>query len=382
MENAKGRILAIDDNPANLHLLGKILKGDGYEVRMAPNGALALSSARREPPDLILLDIRMPDISGYQICEKLKADKKLRDIPVIFISALFDPLEKVKAFSLGGVDYITKPFSADEALARVRIHLEIRSLQIRLEKKNAELRSMNEKLKEEIEQRKRAEKEIVKYQNKLRRLYAEMTVIEERERSGMATELHDNIGQQLALLKMKLGAMKRIAYENEAGELYDEICGLTNQALKTTRTLMLEISPTMLYDIGFEPAIGWLVEQFQMKHGIEIKFERDEQGMLLRERSMFQLFRTTRELLQNVVEHSDAENVKVKVSRRNEHVRIVVEDDGVGFDFSRFKENSAENKNFGLFGIQERMADLGGELEIDTAPGKGTKVVLQAPLDM
>ncbi len=381
MKNPKGRILAIDDNPENLHLLGKILKGEGYEVRMALSGALALLSARMEPPDLILLDIKMPDINGFQVCEKLKADKKLRNIPVIFISALYEPLDKVKAFSVGGVDYITKPFDPHEALARVRTHIELSSLHIRLGKKNAELRSSNERLRKEIVQRKRAEEEIVGYQNKLRRLFSETTIAEERERSGMAAELHDNIGQQLALLKMKLGAMKSVAYGNGEGDLYDEIAGLAQQALQTTRSLMLEISPMMLYDIGFEPAIGWLVEQFQTKHGIDIEFERDEQVKPLRERSMFQLFRTTRELLQNVVEHSGAGNARVEVGRRNDHVRIVVEDDGVGFDLSRYKENSPENKNFGLFGIQERISDLGGSLEIETAPGKGTKVVLEAPLD-
>ncbi len=177
MEKAKERIMAIDDNPANLRLLGRILQNEGYEVRMAPNGALALFSARIEPPDLFLLDIRMPGMDGYQLCEKFKVDEKLQDIPVIFVTAFHEPSEKAKAFSLGGVDFITKPFSSEEVLARIRVHLEIRSLQIGLEKKVAELASANDKLREEIERRKKAEERVVNYQKVFRLLLSGFAAI-------------------------------------------------------------------------------------------------------------------------------------------------------------------------------------------------------------
>ncbi len=162
----------IDDKHANLRLLGRILQNGGYQVRMAPNGALALSSARMEPPDLFLLDIRMPEIDGYQLCEKFKSDEKLRGIPVIFVSAFQGPSEKAKAFSLGGVDFVSKPFNPDEILARVRVHLEIRSLQIRLENKIAELASANDKLKKEIGRRKEAEEKVVNYRKIFHRLHS------------------------------------------------------------------------------------------------------------------------------------------------------------------------------------------------------------------
>src|SRR5690349_9333434 len=126
-------ILIVDDTPANLQVLAGMLKDRGYKVRPVPSGKLALSAAQRDPPDLILLDINMPNMNGYEVCEHLKADVNLKGIPIIFISALTEPLDKVKAFSIGGVDYLTKPFQMEELHARVETHLKLRRLQIDLE---------------------------------------------------------------------------------------------------------------------------------------------------------------------------------------------------------------------------------------------------------
>ncbi|WP_341731262.1 response regulator [Microcoleus sp. EPA2] len=134
-----GNILVVDDTPANLRLLAGILNGKGYKVRPVPNGELALSAARGMPPDLILLDIMMPEMNGYEVCQKIKEDERTRDIPVIFISAINDVLDKVKAFAVGGVDYITKPFQVEEVLVRVETHLAMCQLQNKLKQKNEEL---------------------------------------------------------------------------------------------------------------------------------------------------------------------------------------------------------------------------------------------------
>lgn len=124
----KSDILIVDDTPANLTLLSDMLKEKEYKVRAVPSGKLALSASKNVPPDLILLDINMPNMNGYEVCSKLKEDEDLEDIPVLFISALSDMNDKIEAFKKGGVDYITKPFHREEVLARVETHLKITHL--------------------------------------------------------------------------------------------------------------------------------------------------------------------------------------------------------------------------------------------------------------
>jgi serine phosphatase RsbU (regulator of sigma subunit) len=132
----KGNLLIVDDKPANLRLLAAMLVEQGYKVRSAINGSLALTATQAAPPDMILLDINMPEMNGYEVCERLKADESTRDIPVIFISALDETHDKVKAFTVGGVDYIIKPFQLEEVLARVETHLALRKLQKQLQDAN------------------------------------------------------------------------------------------------------------------------------------------------------------------------------------------------------------------------------------------------------
>jgi diguanylate cyclase (GGDEF)-like protein/PAS domain S-box-containing protein len=129
----KGKILAVDDTPASLRLLKDILKSEGYEVLSAISGELALNAAKNNPPDLILLDIRMPGMDGYEVCRRFKADSATRDVPVIFLSAASDTDEKVRGFEVGAVDFVTKPYQSNELLARVRTHLELNRLRNHLE---------------------------------------------------------------------------------------------------------------------------------------------------------------------------------------------------------------------------------------------------------
>jgi len=133
-------IMVVDDTPANLKLLEKMLKEQDYRVRSFPRGAMALKSALDDPPDMIFLDINMPEMNGYEACQQLKSDPRTRDIPVIFISALTETLDKVKAFQVGGVDYITKPFQFEEVHARTEVHLKLVRAHRAIEEKNEELK--------------------------------------------------------------------------------------------------------------------------------------------------------------------------------------------------------------------------------------------------
>ncbi len=172
----KGDILVVDDTPDNLHLLSTMLTEQGYKVRGAISGQMALMGAQAQPPDLILLDLNMPQMNGYAVCEALKVDPRTQDIPVIFISALDEVWDKVKAFNAGGVDYITKPFHLEEVVVRVESQLMLRRLQKTLQEQNHRLR-------QEVADRIQAEASLAEANQELRR-YAE-----ELERLTMTDDL-------------------------------------------------------------------------------------------------------------------------------------------------------------------------------------------------
>lgn len=142
----QGDILIVDDTPDNLRLLSAMLTRQGLEVRKALNGQRAIASVQADPPDLILLDIKMPEMSGYEVCQELKANPATREVPVIFISALDDALDKVKAFASGGADYVTKPFQEAEVLARIENQMRLRRLQCQLMQQNEDLARSNREL--------------------------------------------------------------------------------------------------------------------------------------------------------------------------------------------------------------------------------------------
>ena len=144
-------LLIVDDTTANLRLLSSMFAEKGYRVRSVINGPMALTAVKAEAPDLILLDINLPEMNGFQVCETIKADESVADIPVIFISALDDLQDKVRAFTTGGVDYITKPFQIEEVVSRVRTHLTLRRTQQELELARNELLEVNHHLEERVQ---------------------------------------------------------------------------------------------------------------------------------------------------------------------------------------------------------------------------------------
>ncbi|MBC7814209.1 MAG: hybrid sensor histidine kinase/response regulator [Burkholderiales bacterium] len=142
----KKTVVIVDDTPENLRLLAQILSEQGYRVRSAPNGERAIATIQKERPDLILLDIVMPEMDGFEVCRWLKEDERFKDIPIIFISALNEVFDKVAAFSIGAVDYITKPFQIEEVLARVHTHLSLVEMRETFQAQNQQLHDQNREL--------------------------------------------------------------------------------------------------------------------------------------------------------------------------------------------------------------------------------------------
>jgi len=226
----------------------------------------------------------------------------------------------------------------------------------------------------DVSARKRAEQEIALYRERLRSTMAELLVAEEQERRRLAVDLHDGLSQTIALTRMKLASL-RSSMHGKLGRLLDDIEELVDQTNKTARSISFELSPPVLHDLGLEPAVQWLVENIQSRYEVEIVLEKDDQPKPADEMTRVILFRSIRELLINAAKHSRARRVRVCLEREADHVKAAIEDDGVGME-----PDTAAIKGSGLFSIQERLSYVGGSMLIESAPGKGTKVRLRAPL--
>ncbi|NEQ38775.1 MAG: response regulator [Okeania sp. SIO3I5] len=198
-----GNILVIDDTPANLQLLIRLLSRKGYTVRPIPSGKLALQGIHLDYPDLILLDISMPEMNGYEVCKHLKADPRTQDIPVIFISALDDVFDKIKAFEVGGIDYIAKPFHAEEVFSRVKTHITLYRLQKQLQEKtenqDREIQNKNLILEQMIDRLASTNYELQEHLEELKKAQLQLVQSEKMASvgqlvSGIAHEINNPVG--------------------------------------------------------------------------------------------------------------------------------------------------------------------------------------------
>ncbi len=191
------QILLVDDNTTNLQVLHQTLDGRGYKLLAAKNGETALTIARRVNPSLILLDIMMPGIDGYEVCRTLKGDPETEEIPIIFLSALGDTRDKVKGFELGAVDYVSKPFQAEEVIARVNTHLTIGRLRQSLAGKNRELQAANNFLEERVRER---TAELAELNRVYERFVPEEFISLLKKRSILEIKLGDQISQEMTVM--------------------------------------------------------------------------------------------------------------------------------------------------------------------------------------
>ncbi|MCF6289702.1 MAG: PAS domain-containing sensor histidine kinase [Desulfobacterales bacterium] len=233
---------------------------------------------------------------------------------------------------------------------------------------------------EDITKRRQAEEKLLAYQEQLKDLTSELCLTEERERRSIATDLHDQIGQTLSVIKMKLFEVRERCLDPDLGGPLAEAMELLKQAIREARSLTFELSPPMLYELGLEAALEWLGEVFQEQHGINCVVTVDREPKPLDEDLRIVLFRSVRELLANVLKHARTRSVDLSVYRREDRVVVVVVDRGVGFDPNEINDRTIRHRGFGLFNIRERLGRLGGRLSLESGPGRGTRVTLSAPL--
>jgi len=221
----------------------------------------------------------------------------------------------------------------------------------------------------------RAHREVAAYQKRLRALMADLLLAEERERRKLSMDLHDGLSQTIALIRFRLGGLRRGLNTEQSLEM-DQLEALVDQANRDARSIGFELSPPVLHDLGFQAAIQWLVENIQTRYGLQITLDDDGVPKPADEGTRVILFRSIRELLINAAKHSAGQRAWVRLRRDRELVEVLVEDDGVGMS-----PEPGASSGCGLISIRERLRHVGGSMHIESTPGAGTKVRLLAPLN-
>lgn len=354
-EQKTADVLIVDDTVANLKVLTELLKRHDYKVRAVLNGPMALTAAEAAPPDLILLDIKMPEIDGYAVCKQLKKKAKTSAIPIIFISALDDALDKVQAFSSGGVDYISKPFQEEEVLARLENHLKIARLQRKLEQRHKALQQSMDALQ--------------KKQTEVLELQRQQVLSEERER--IMRDMHDGIGGLLVstLAMLEAGVSDPIRIDQALRAALDDLRLMIDSldplqednltmALGTYRARILP----KLHDRGL--AVDWPVTDLPLIPDFG-------------PHKLLQVLRILQEAITNVLKHADASQLVVRaqaVSAPSAGVLIEIEDNGKGL-------NDAFQTGRGLKNMRRRADSMGYQLHINsTSRGTRISIFLMGPL--
>jgi signal transduction histidine kinase len=231
----------------------------------------------------------------------------------------------------------------------------------------------------DVTERRLAQRELEEYQKRLRTMTSELATVEERERRRIAVDLHDRVGQTLAICTTRVKFLREALAGSSNSDEINGILKMLNQTIQDTRALTFELSPPLLYELGLASAVEWLAEHVQEHYGLEVQFRDDGAPKPLKEDLKILLFRSTRELLINTVKHAQAGWARVSLSTDGHRIAVNVEDNGVGLMEDVIETRPA--KGFGLFSIRERLEPLGGTLDILSQPRKGSCVILTAPLE-
>ncbi|MGD9189260.1 MAG: response regulator [Desulfobacteraceae bacterium] len=400
-------ILIVDDSTDNLKILSRMLKERGYRVRPAANGRHALKSVAASLPDLILLDVKMPVMDGYEVCRRLKSDQHSRNVPVIFISALGETAQKVEGFEAGGVDFITKPFETEEVLARVEIHLRLHELTERMKQKvreqTDELTRTNQQLRQEIEERRRAEQELKKHREHLEELVRGRTAQLEaasKEMHGFTyTVSHDlraplrHIDGYIELLQNKTGTvfdergrhcMTAISEAaQKMGLLIDDLLSFSRMGRHTPSFQKVALQE-LVHDILGELEPDTAGRQIDWRIG-DLPVVSADEAML-------------RTVLVNLISNAlkftrTRQEAKIEIGSlpgKDSDVVIFVRDNGVGFDtayadklfgvFQRLHHaDEFEGTGIGLASVRRIIARHGGRVWAEGKPDQGATFYFSLP---
>jgi two-component system, sensor histidine kinase and response regulator len=386
-------VLIIDDIPDNLKLLSSLLVGQGYEVRKSINGTMALDAIQQEPPDIILLDIMLPDISGYQVCQILKANPAYAGIPIIFMSALDATFDKIKAFELGGSDYITKPFAVAEVIARIKNQLQIQDLQ-------QQILQQNQQLADEIQERKAIEEELRKAeQNTLMALKREHELNELK--SQFISIISHEFRTPMATIQSAIDLLRYypLSPENREKRFRQIESAITHLTHLLERTLFSEELDNQTFQTKFQPVnlvqmTQEVIDQLMIDHNQSHPIQLITQGSLdtlLLEPTLLRQVLTN--LISNSIKYSQP-GTTISITLCHDHdLTLYVKDQGRGIPksdqpylFSLFSRGSnseeVKGKGLGLAIVHKAVKLMQGQIKFHSELNMGTEFMIQIPTEI
>jgi signal transduction histidine kinase len=359
-------ILLVDDNPRNLLALQELLGDLGHHLVPAKSGSEALRQCLQQDFALILLDVLMPDMDGFEVAKLIRDRARSRHTPIIFLTGAYEDAPSMfRGYEAGAVDYIIKPLNPDVLRSKVSVFIE--------------LFSKNAVLTREIAERKQVEAQLRDSEEQLRALTARLQSVREEERTTISREIHDELGQALTGLKIDLSWIaERVKGESKTiGPKLKSMLQLIDDTIRSVRRIASGLRPEILDEAeGLSAAIGWQAKDFQARTGIRCRISLPNDFPALDQDRSTAAYRIFQEMLTNVARHASATRVEIEMKIDSDVLKLEVQDNGKGIaEGARLGP-----KSLGLLGMRERAALFGGELNISGTPGQGTKVSVSIPL--
>ncbi|MBK9925119.1 MAG: response regulator [Anaerolineales bacterium] len=337
-------ILIVDDDITARETLVAMLDGNDYEIHIAKDGFQALKLLETLQTDLVLLDIMMPGMDGYEVCRRIRAIQKVAEVPIIILTALDDRNSLLRGIESGADDFLTKPIDRHELVARVRTILRLNRYH-----------------------------NLVEQRENIRKMAERVVTAQEQERQNISRELHDDLGQALTMHMITLRNLQN-GLPVSPQEMTEKLQVLHNQIFEIfgkVKGLAHDLRPPSLDTLGVRTAMYNYCIEFTRTTGIPVAFEADEDFPSLPDIYNITLYRVLQETLTNVAKHANANQVWADLTVEDKTINLTVQDNGQGFKM----ENSSTG--IGLTGLRERLTLIGGKFNISSSPVRGTIILAQ-----
>jgi signal transduction histidine kinase len=343
-ETFKEKLLIVDDDQTVREYLDTLFSLRGYEIRTANDGKEALKILSEEYFPVVIADLNLPDLRGIQILDYIQQKEIMTAVLIITAYGSVDSV--IEALRHGAYDYLTKPFASQILLHRVARAME----KVRMEKA-------------------------------ARGLSSQIVYATEEERLRISRDLHDEIGQSLAIIKLTLMAIKNKIINNSTEDILSEICGLAEHVETTMNEvsrISKDLSPSYVVEVGFSQAIRLYVETFSKKTGIQVDSYLRDLPPFQNSQQEIHLYRIAQEVLTNIAKHAEATKVEIRLRNTGNNLYFSINDNGKGFNL--LKEGRVGG--MGLIGIRERVNILGGKVWIESDHGSGTTIRMEIPYEL